>query len=727
MQLIFWLAFFLLWAVWMRAGLRIREALLAAQVVQAVLIVFFTEILSVFQALALWPLVACWSTVVLVGLVLVRRIRARTSTALPSFPSLNVWDILILTAVGVIVSVTGVIALVAPPNNYDSMIYHMSRVAHWAANATVDNYPTHILLQLMVQPFAEYAILQTYILGGADYWASLAQWNAMLASLVGVSLLAEMLGGNRRGQLLAVLFTATLPMGILQSSGTQNDYLATLWAVCVAVFALLLIKTGRRRWGVLCALAFALATFTKALAVIVAVPFLLWALLRVRWSVRQKIALAFFVLAVVLAVNAAFLHRMAELSPHPFQEMKLVGKAGVDCVDVRGILSSAVRGVATQLALPSDQWNAALLSAVQRVHAWIGLDVNDPRFTVPGGPFLLWLSAPVLEDLATNPVHSWVYLFSVCSLLWLAVYRLINRAKSQREDPPGRVSVLSFTAALALAVLLFCALVKWQVWISRFHLPFFVLFSAAAAVTIVGRGSKLRSYLASLVAIGMCIGALLPLLFNQQRSLLPSGALTKAGLSRSVERGGEIFDWLQRNGYFREKEGRAGYLNMVTAEMRGRLKAAYPAEYETVWSLITDDTLSFSRGLFYTSQEELIFGRFGKVLRDDLSYNVRFIRRQLQRDNGCREIGFLSGVIEYPLWSLLRSDGFSFRIEHIMVDNASGRLPYPRGEPEPCLIVQEGTEGPATMDYRGRIYQQGTYGPYLVYVDETILLKGNGR
>lgn len=44
--------------------------------------------------------------------------------------------------------------------------YHMSRVAHWAQNRNVEHYPTPIVRQLFQPPWAEFAILQSYVLTG---------------------------------------------------------------------------------------------------------------------------------------------------------------------------------------------------------------------------------------------------------------------------------------------------------------------------------------------------------------------------------------------------------------------------------------------------------------------------------------------------------------------------------------------------------------------------------
>ena len=93
---------------------------------------------------------------------------------------------------------TAVIALVAPPNNWDSMTYHMSRVEHWRVNNSVAHYPTNIEWQLYLNPWAEFAILQFQTLGfGSDRLANLVQWFAFVGSMVGVSLLVRILGGAR--------------------------------------------------------------------------------------------------------------------------------------------------------------------------------------------------------------------------------------------------------------------------------------------------------------------------------------------------------------------------------------------------------------------------------------------------------------------------------------------------------------------------------------------------
>ena len=93
-------------------------------------------------------------------------------------------------------------ALFAPPNNYDSMSYHMARVSHWVQNQNVAYFPTSIARQLYHNPMAEYLIVQLQLLSGGDWLANSVQFGAMLGSLSLVSLLVKKLGLDAKGQFL---------------------------------------------------------------------------------------------------------------------------------------------------------------------------------------------------------------------------------------------------------------------------------------------------------------------------------------------------------------------------------------------------------------------------------------------------------------------------------------------------------------------------------------------
>ena len=97
----------------------------------------------------------------------------------------------------------------------------------------------------------------------------------MAVSLVGVSVIARQLGAGPRGQLLSAFVCATIPMGIMQASTTQNDHVAALWLVCLTS-ALLAIGSHSGPFPVLGAGAsLGLALLTKGTANVFALPFVL--------------------------------------------------------------------------------------------------------------------------------------------------------------------------------------------------------------------------------------------------------------------------------------------------------------------------------------------------------------------------------------------------------------------------------------------------------------------
>ena len=90
------------------------------------------------------------------------------------------------------------------------------------------------LPQLFNPPAAEILLMHNFLLVGGDQLVNLVQWTFMVASLVVVSLLAKGLGAGRAGQWLAVVFLLALPIGILEATSTQNDYVSSFFILGLA-------------------------------------------------------------------------------------------------------------------------------------------------------------------------------------------------------------------------------------------------------------------------------------------------------------------------------------------------------------------------------------------------------------------------------------------------------------------------------------------------------------
>lgn len=162
------------------------------------------------------------------------------------------------------------VAVATPPNNWDSMSYHLPRAVEWLQRGAVQyvaDPPTDRINAY--QPGSELEILWTLAVLGRDSVAAVPQLFAELASLVGIYAIARRVGFGRPDSVFASLLAATLTQVALQSVTTQNDLLSASFVVAAAALIL-----GRTRTEVLLAgLAVALALGTKLTAVY-AVPVL---------------------------------------------------------------------------------------------------------------------------------------------------------------------------------------------------------------------------------------------------------------------------------------------------------------------------------------------------------------------------------------------------------------------------------------------------------------------
>src|SRR5260370_4463528 len=250
-----------------------RDRFLRALVLFGVALFLVTELLGVFHLIRRAPLLACWTGIAAIALIVIAKRRPMLHLAIPPFPR---EPVILICSAGIlaILALTAVVAGFSPPNSADAMAYHMPRVVYLAEASSVRFFPTPYLNQIMLQPLSEYAMLHTYVLSGGDHFVNFVQSLASLARMVGVSSVARMFDAGSRGQAIAALFCATLPAGILASSGAKNDYFMAMLLVAAVYFTLRFRATGQFADALFLGAALGLALLTKATAYLLA-PWLL--------------------------------------------------------------------------------------------------------------------------------------------------------------------------------------------------------------------------------------------------------------------------------------------------------------------------------------------------------------------------------------------------------------------------------------------------------------------
>lgn len=385
------------------------------------------------------------------------------------------------------------------------MAYHMVRVVHWIQDHSVAHYPTIFLPQLYQGPWAEFAIMHFQILSGGDRFANLVQWFSMLGSLLGISLIAKHLGADLRGQVFSAVVAATIPMGILQASSTQNDYVVSFWLVCLVYYVLLIVKAKISLAYLLgIGSSLGLAILTKGTGYIYAFPFFMWLLLSQFKKLGWKIWKPLFTIAVIVVlINLGHYLRNFDLFGTPIATAG-TGKEKYtnDVLSISIFTSNIIRNLSLHIGTPISILNGVIEKGIYLIHTALKVDINDPRTTSWGGfsvqPLNRW------EDSAGNLIHLLLILYTIVLFL---------TRKSIRKQR----YIVSYLLVVTCAFLLFCFLLKWQPWHSRLHLPIFVLFSAFVGVVL----SKLSNYkIANSIIVVLILSSFLWVFFNETRPLI---------------------------------------------------------------------------------------------------------------------------------------------------------------------------------------------------------------
>jgi hypothetical protein len=505
-----------------------RRCFLYAALVLGLTLVFGTELQSAFHFLNRSGILLFWSAMGIGALAVLiftdawarvyalSKIRAR---ACKTFLAASPGRVAVVVALSAFVLAIAVAAWYAPPNTYDSLTYHMGRVAHWQQNASVEMYPTANSRQNEYPAFSEYAILQLQILLGDDRFANLVQCFAYIGCIVVASLIAQAMGLNGDGQLLAGAIAASIPMAVLQASGTQTDLVAAFWLNSAAYWILVAREFSIRRATVLIGTALALATFVKFPAALFAAPMFLWYALRVWKPTRSPKTLASVVLAcafLFLLVQGPFLARRATLSAQAFlarandtrarTQSALMSELPLRYInrrlDAAAVMSNTARNLALHVGLPNAEWNAALTMLLRWFHRVVGIHENEDATTYPARTWS-GVSFSLHEDEAGNFLHT---LMGLGAVVWVLTGHTTARRR-WRE----------YIAVLAVGAVFFILVLKWQMWHSRYHSVLFVLTAPLMAAFLINTIGARASFLAAFFLL--C--AALPWLFwGQPRPLL---------------------------------------------------------------------------------------------------------------------------------------------------------------------------------------------------------------
>ncbi len=503
-----------------------RRAFLGAATFCGASLVLMTEILSIPRLVTRRGVAISWLVLALVSaLVYVKgkAVKAPEQEAAGSEPAYEQLDMTMRALVcltGMIIAMVGITALLAPPSGIDGMTYHMPRVAMWIQNHNVQFFPTRNYTQLIYGAFAEYSMMHTILLWGGDRFVNMVQFFSFVGCAIAVSYIVKMLGGGRRAQALAFLISITIPEGILEASGPMNTYVTSFWIATTTVFLMAFNEEASWLNTVCVGLAAGLAIFTKGTTYIVLPFFVLicwWIGTRASRIVFLKRCVVF--VALILVINGPQYLRNYRFDGSPLGVPLNYGQLQLTVQDigVRSTLANILRNISFHTTTPLESVNLKIEQGYRAAIQAIGVDPDDPRQVIWEKPFVL-NHLSFQELLAGNPLH------------FLALLAALGIVFVRFRDTANRM-LFWYATGMTVAFVAFCAILKWQRWSSRFHLPFFVMGAVLIALAFTRYFPRrvVSAVGIALVCCGLVYGAM-----NRYRALVPVGHIESAYRPRSV-------------------------------------------------------------------------------------------------------------------------------------------------------------------------------------------------
>src|SRR3984893_6103580 len=424
-----------------------------------------SEIFGFVRLISMGPFLLLWLAANGIVFCLLWSARQRVSKFLRIEFSLPICIVFIFVAV------TLFIALTAAPNNWDSQAYHLPKIEHWVQNLSLQFYPTATAKQNDFGPLAEMLLLQTRVLSGSDIYYPLIQWLSMVTSVATVFRITRQLGGDRNQCWAAAVFLVTLPIGILESTSTQNDYVE---AAFLAAFISLGLEGIERPDAPLAlrleaSCAGVMSGLVKPVGYMTGVGFAVWIAIglsrgaRFPTLLRRAVAVALVVLVLVGPFASRFING-AQLGD--IEKIQICASFGVDqTVDnlVRHAFTNMMVGISE---IDSITWG---------IGDWIThrLGVQDYRADTTDAQRMIYTPPPGLyiyhEDNGPNQLHT------ILLILALASTAIGWPVRPSRKR-------LIYCGAWLVGIAVFAAALRFGQWAIRYHLAGFVAGAPIAAL-----------------------------------------------------------------------------------------------------------------------------------------------------------------------------------------------------------------------------------------------------
>ena len=411
------------------------------------------------------------------------------------------------------------LAIFIPPNNWDSMAYHLPRVEHWIQNKNIYPYPTNIVRQVLTSPLSEYMIANFQILSSTNAFSNLVQFGSFIFILFSGTLIFSLLKIGMKGQLFLLLALLSISMVLFQATTTQTDLLATFFFLSFILFGLLVIQSDDNFTTnfIFLALSLSFGILTKYHIAIFAAPIVIYLLFDILKKKNYKntifaILISILTLAVVLA--PLFLRNIYFFGSITGKDLFDENATIVNStISIQNMLSNNLKHIVDFISIPINGYNNLLFSVNHSLHNLIGVSENTPGNNWAGETFTV--NNHLNEDTAGSILHAALILLSL-----FLVFKLKHKTK-----------LLLLFAYCFIAFSLYGLLFRYTPFDIRLLLPVLILLIIIS--TYIVYTSITNKHIIKGMMLLFLIISILPVYFNRAKPIIGNPFYLRRGLTNS--------------------------------------------------------------------------------------------------------------------------------------------------------------------------------------------------
>lgn len=505
-----------------RNSKNIKHTLLVTVLLFFGAVVLITESLSLLNILDLMSLLSIWTIVFLIQFLLVlKRRKTYFKNNINHFiKSYKLWSFKekgMFYLICTFFTLTLIQGLLYPPNNWDSLTYHMSRIMHRIGNESVSYFPTHTLRQLYQPPFSEYIILNLNLINGNDYLANSVQWLFLIFSLAPILLLLDFFKVSRFNKFICIFLLITIPAVELQASTTKNDIVCGFFILSVIYCCINAYYTSNLKSFSILGLCIGLGFLTKGTSYLLVFPILLFFLGFILYKIlkTKQIQLLFYgIVAIVnlLAINSFHYSRNFSINKSLLNiddtEAKMYSN---EKMNIKLLSSNILKNTGLHLGYPIYKESDYL---IKLYHNKLDIDIDSPENNYSGMNYQVSQDLITHEDGVCNTTHLLLFFGAIFSLCIASIRNIRQNA-----------SVLLLLSCLLIQFIIFSGFLKWQPWHTRLHIPLFMI--ATILISVAIEKTKFFKYILILTIPILVFSFYFFFVYNNLRPIINNHTYTK--------------------------------------------------------------------------------------------------------------------------------------------------------------------------------------------------------